>query len=168
MIYLISFPLISMIELQNPKIKVDARDLRHDPVYQQTLANRIASQSTLSRVEHAADRTTITGLYDLNRAMSLLVTPSCASSPRSRPSSLHPPCQAHQGGLPHRAPCPPAYLPVRQELQDSQALRLHHRCLEAIPPCLRRTVSSNISGDWLLTATRSRPNVLLTLPRKRI
>lgn len=45
---------------------VDARDLKADPVYQQTLRNLIASQSTLSRVEHAADRTTIVGLYDLN------------------------------------------------------------------------------------------------------
>jgi hypothetical protein len=44
----------------------DAGEIKYDPVYQQVLKDTIASQPTLSRLEHQADRQTIARFYDLN------------------------------------------------------------------------------------------------------
>ena len=44
----------------------DTADLQYDPVYQKILDDNLASQPTLSRIENAADLSTIQGFYDLN------------------------------------------------------------------------------------------------------
>lgn len=44
----------------------DAVEIKHDPVYRQILADSIASQPTLSRLEHQADHNAIKGFYRLN------------------------------------------------------------------------------------------------------